>query len=150
MLISSFPFASLACTGAGKSSIINALRLGRHRPDQEPLLDLPADFRLPPADVIMSQPSSADSDSEAADSEASSSRGAGAAAAGEASVSGVDFLAVGEMSRMGRGMHTTTSVTLIKLQGDGMLADTPGKGGCVAGSQQAAFWCRAPGIVPLW
>lgn len=133
MLISSFPFASLACTGAGKSSIINALRLGRHRPDQEPLLDLPADFRMPPADVIMSQPSSAsDSDSEAADSEASSSRGAGAAAAGEAGVSGVDFLAVGEMSRMGRGMHTTTSVTLIKLQGDGMLADTPGEGGCMA------------------
>lgn len=132
MLISSFLFASLACTGAGKSSIINALRLGRHRPDQEPLIDLPADFRLPPADVIMSQPSSADLDSEAADSEASRSWGAGAAAAGEAGVSGVDFLAVGEMSRMGRGMHTTTSVTLIKLQGDGMLADTPGEGGCMA------------------
>ena len=39
-----------------------------------------------------------------------------------------DFLAVGEMSRMGGGMHTTTSATLIRLKGGGLLADTPGAG----------------------
>jgi len=36
------------------------------------------------------------------------------------------FLVVGEMSRVGRGMHTTTRVTLIPLPGGARLADTPG------------------------
>ncbi|KAJ9528196.1 hypothetical protein QJQ45_014165 [Haematococcus lacustris] len=36
------------------------------------------------------------------------------------------FLVVGEMSRYGKGKHTTTSVSLIRLPGGGWLADTPG------------------------
>jgi ribosome biogenesis GTPase len=35
---------------------------------------------------------------------------------------------VGEMSRIGRGMHTTRSVTLVPLPGGGAIADTPGFG----------------------
>lgn len=42
--------------------------------------------------------------------------------------SGVKFLAVGDVSKIGRGKHTTTSVTLIRLIGGGCVADTPGFG----------------------
>ncbi|KAL6763844.1 hypothetical protein V8C86DRAFT_3012707 [Haematococcus lacustris] len=76
-------------SGAGKSSLINALRLGRHRPDQ----------------------------------------GAGSLVATSGSFRNEDqtkFLVVGEMSRYGKGKHTTTSVSLIRLPGGGWLADTPG------------------------
>jgi hypothetical protein len=54
--------------------------------------------------------------------------GAAAGAGGGGGVGGppVGFLTVGEMSHMGRGMHTTTTATLIRLQGGGLLADTPG------------------------
>lgn len=45
---------------------------------------------------------------------------------GSAGVKGPGFLTVGELSHMGRGMHTTTCVTLIPLEGGARLADTPG------------------------
>jgi len=36
-----------------------------------------------------------------------------------------DFLVVGEMSKIGRGMHTTRTVTLLQLPKGGAVADTP-------------------------
>ena len=39
-----------------------------------------------------------------------------------------DFLVVGEMSKIGRGMHTTRTVTLLQLPKGGAVADTPGFG----------------------
>lgn len=38
------------------------------------------------------------------------------------------FLAVGDMSKIGRGKHTTRVVRLIPLPGGGLMADTPGFG----------------------
>ena len=61
----------------------------------------------------------------AGDSAGVSHQGSG----GGGGAGGAGFLVVGEMSRSGRGMHTTTTVTLIRLQGGGLLADTPGERG---------------------
>ncbi|KAI8472702.1 MAG: hypothetical protein J3K34DRAFT_384159 [Monoraphidium minutum] len=41
---------------------------------------------------------------------------------------GGGFLAVGDMSKIGRGKHTTRVVRLIPLPGGGLVADTPGFG----------------------
>lgn len=154
--------------GAGKTSLINTLRLGRHRPDLAPLGLQLATFGAPaPASGSDSGTSSSTA------SEASASTGAfdvqtdmpfipaealgfgkgaadGSRSAGPSLASGgeetgpeedeeaeLEWLAVGSVSKIGRGKHTTTTVRLIKLLGGGMLADTPGFGqpsldGCVA------------------
>eukprot|EP00798_Chlamydomonas_sp_ICE-L_P028780 gene28780-31967_t len=52
--------------------------------------------------------------------------GMGSEAASDSDDFEPDFLVVGEMSRIGRGMHTTTSAQLMRLKGGGKLADTPG------------------------
>ena len=80
-------------------------------------------------------------------------RGAGPVIAEDAKVprdggggGGAGFLVVGEMSRSGRGMHTTTTVTLIQLQGGGLLADTPGeRRGDGAGGGRGRGWVGACG-----
>ncbi|KAG2501274.1 hypothetical protein HYH03_001078 [Edaphochlamys debaryana] len=186
-------------SGAGKSSLINALRLGRHRPDlppppPEPELDSPSpaasdcdedagnldldsdsaatgsgsgsdrvaaapsdplELRLPPPGLRRRRrggggdPSAAssagastdggggssgratDADGSAdPDTEADAEAGPGSGPGSEAEAEGeaAEWLAVGALSRIGRGMHTTTAVRLLRLAGGGWLADTPGFG----------------------
>ncbi len=161
-------------SGAGKSSLINSLRLGRHRPDLKAQQQqqggseeedgnsdntpLPA---LPLQEALAAVSSSGEGDSEGdseGEGEAAAGDGGGggsateegetgegsrawrrraggrgrkgeaASGAGPEAEGGVEFLAVGELSRIGRGMHTTTSIRLLRLLGGGWLADTPGFG----------------------
>jgi ribosome biogenesis GTPase len=135
-------------SGAGKSSLINALRMGRHRPDREALgIDLTGPLSLPASAAALAAPMGAvvgeeelaegvdgewsegcsgGSGSVEEEEEEEVETGAGVSGRGSRPDEGPGFLKIGEMSRMGRGMHTTTAVTLIKLQDGGMLADTPG------------------------
>ncbi|KAG2432953.1 hypothetical protein HXX76_008681 [Chlamydomonas incerta] len=62
------------------------------------------------------------------DASAAASADGGAGEAGAAGALEPEFLAVGALSKMGRGMHTTTSISLLRLLGGGWLADTPGFG----------------------
>ncbi|GIL71808.1 hypothetical protein Vretimale_759 [Volvox reticuliferus] len=151
-------------SGAGKSSLINFLRLGRHRPDlqashtgtmmpgADAAVSLPAGdnvmelVQLPSAIVQAYGPHDAScstdeieevevTDGEEGDDgeqvpqwRRKGQGGGGAASAADATGDAPEFLAVGSLSRIGRGMHTTTAVTLLRLAGGGWLADTPGFG----------------------
>jgi hypothetical protein len=124
--------------GAGKSSLINALRLGRHRPDAEISLGMSGGqasgvdvygvppLRIPQSALQGSAPQLGDisqdvsSGDDISEDHSSSSQGA------STSKQQQEFLKIGELSRIGRGMHTTTSVSLISLPQGGRLADTPG------------------------
>ncbi|KXZ46521.1 hypothetical protein GPECTOR_43g958 [Gonium pectorale] len=143
-------------SGAGKSSLINSLRLGRHRPDLPP-----ADPRIAGSEAEPGQESDFDLDQEgalrcggegasgsvsaagsesegepgadsAAETESSSGRGGGVAGRAAGATSRVGSVEgapdVGSLSKIGRGMHTTTTVRLLRLRGGGWLADTPGFG----------------------
>ncbi|GLC41191.1 hypothetical protein PLESTM_001165100 [Pleodorina starrii] len=133
-------------SGAGKSSLINSLRLGRHRPDlrdsstdprvggSDPTTQ-PARAPLPPGgatdlielpDAVVRAYGSGGGAATSSDEEGSGSEEA--ADSGSGSDSEPEFLAVGSLSKIGRGMHTTTAVTLLRLLGGGWLADTPGFG----------------------
>lgn len=153
--------------GAGKSSLINSLRMGRHRPPgsgsgsgSKPGPVIPGHQRsvsLAPSAVqaVLSRSgmeatdkllavgskqkdkeveSPNNQDSEIQNNEAINNSQADVPHAGVPHAGTSDsgdsegFLVVGEMSRMGRGMHTTTTAKLIRLPGEGLLADTPG--GC--------------------
>ncbi len=100
--------------GAGKSSLINAIRLGRHRVDDEQRLDerfYGGPIRLPSSVTAqVTQPSPAKV------TQLPTTEG------------DPTYLAVGDLSRSGRGRHTTTTTSLIRLPGGGRLADTPGFG----------------------
>lgn len=149
------------CThaGAGKSSLINTLRLGRHRPDLAPLdlllptfgttggatastpgssqigaFDLQTDMPTIPAAALgygseaSRQKAGLDSPAAAGNDDASTACvDDDSESAGEEEEE-LEWLAVGSVSKIGRGKHTTTTVRLIKLLGGGMLADTPGFG----------------------
>ena len=135
-------------SGAGKSSLINALRLGRHREDddeEEEEEEAAAGGR--PWDGVRwtvdnERPaggsSSYDEEDEAEEQEggheaeerrrSGSRSSSGAGGGGDADGGDPGFLAVGDVSKIGRGRHTTRVVRLIPLPGGGLVADTPGFG----------------------
>ena len=85
-------------SGAGKSSIINALRLR----------------------ALRSPWSENGTESDAKDA-------FGTFASSASSGPQIELQAVGEVSkRIGRGRHTTRNVSLVEMEGGGLLADTPG------------------------
>jgi ribosome biogenesis GTPase len=144
-------------SGAGKSSLINALRLGRHKEEEdgdegeEEAWEGAAALRLGRGDmadaagvhwvVANGSGGCAEEGEEAAGSRADSvsdtaqeqrqaraASGAAAGTSGHGGGGGGEFLAVGDVSKLGRGKHTTRVVRLIPLPGGGLMADTPGFG----------------------
>ncbi|GFR42533.1 hypothetical protein Agub_g3438, partial [Astrephomene gubernaculifera] len=168
-------------SGSGKSSLINSLRLGRHRPDlllsregdanDDPRVTDAADDDAADRELVALEEAEGCGDEEEGDDETAANaamthgkkggkkknrggeeqngkEGGGSSSAqkgadvsdprvsGGSSKGGADgdaaaaaeFLAVGDLSRTGRGMHTTTAVRLLPLLGGGWLADTPGFG----------------------
>ncbi len=160
-------------SGAGKSSLINALRIGKHRPDQQGSYDeegtlVAMDEEPLPRHLtkVVEKRSACVDDSDDEDELWSTSREKEDAEGlrskqdpRSSSITGSDgfdkgdFLVVGELSKMGRGMHTTTSAKLIRLPGGGLLADTPGEEACAThilrGIQQSQFFfyfCLCSGL----
>jgi ribosome biogenesis GTPase len=132
-------------SGAGKSSLINALRLGRHRVDDFGAEEGfggggswadggAAEEEAEQDGCSGSRDEEHDRGSEQEEEEGEqrwhSERAASGAAAGSSGggAGSSDFLVVGDMSRFGRGKHTTRVVRLIPLPGGGLMADTPGFG----------------------
>ena len=103
-------------SGAGKSSLINALRTGRHREDSDGPSVLQLPLPLPSLQPDGYSPTR-DKDNRGDDgcSEPMAVADELAASAGAPDFS--SYLAVGDVSRMGRGRHTTRSVTLLTLPG---------------------------------
>ncbi len=142
-------------SGAGKSSLINALRLGRHKAEgaaaaapwgggyggssgwQEDVENIQwaaggeEDGEYEEGEECEEGEEEDEEDEEEA---AARERAQSGAAASSSSSSGGgapqpgDFLVVGDVSKIGRGKHTTRVVRLIPLPGGGLMADTPGFG----------------------
>jgi len=138
-------------SGAGKSSLINALRLGRHRAQDEEeeapvfgggrhgsweeeedaddvqwMTGSTGEEAGEEAGESPAACSSSDEKQRALSGAAASSSSSGASTPGAAAAD--EFLVVGDMSKIGRGKHTTRVVRLISLPGAGLMADTPGFG----------------------
>lgn len=130
-------------SGVGKSSLINAIRLGRHRADEDEMEgeeeeEEEEEDRRRAARAQrgrrQGQREAAgmdanDTGSPSSESRVQSSRQQQQVQTQVQPKAGADtlgFLEVGDLTRYGRGMHTTTAVRLIPLVGGGKLADTPG------------------------
>jgi len=122
-------------SGAGKSSLINALRLGRHKPPDATETE---EEEEPEGEAEAGDGAGGGEEEAAGADDPGPPLGPAVAWAAGVSTSGTAegedgeeapaFLPVGDVSRIGRGKHTTRTVRLIRLDAGAWLADTPGFG----------------------